>query len=343
MTRGSTIDGSIPGYYRKRIWSGADKGPGENAYSCDINEALLIPVRYGYGTPRYSGSMLTFRPVFNSYPTQVNNTLNRATIKVQEDLAQSKFHAGVFAGEFRESYATVSTIVKNIGIAITAAKRGRWDKAFRYLSMNPHTSSLGSVAANSYMMVHFGIMPMLSDAQAIYELMKQSYRVVKKVKKAAFHRWDSTASLNGVTWQIHYKCVAEVRGDVEMVELSVCDRLSCFDLAGVAWELTRLSWLADWIIPIGNFLSAVNASNVTTGANFMHTTYERYWCDTPENNGTYVIVPFDKGAFHELSSTRRAMTQGLPWSFPTISNPLGDNLSRWTTAAALLRQSVKSR
>lgn len=345
MTSGTVIYGTTPGYYRKRSWSGGNGGPGENTYSWSINNSLLIPVQYRRvgSTNWLNGSMNTFRPTYLTVSGASNDCLNKATQKVWEDLTQSRFNAGIFAGESRESYRMICDIVKNIASAVHFAKRGQWNKAFRFLSMSPRESHTG-VAANSYMMMHFGILPLLGDLKAAYDYMRTSYKVVKRVKKMSGFKEADTKALNGVTWQREYRCLAEVRGNVEMVALNEADRLGLNDLASVAWELTKLSWIVDWIIPVGNFLSAVNAHNKTEGTEFWVTRMETTSVLRPVNSWVYEIKPFDSSAFYTLYlagpvNTRYAMS-GLPWVFPTIKNPLGDNLSRWATSAAFLRQSV---
>lgn len=346
MTSGNITIGSIPGpYYRKKIWNGGNNGPGENAYTYQINEASLIPVKYRvFGATTWrNGSMNTFKPSYSLVSGMPNDVLNKATQKVWEELAQSKFHAGVFAGEFHESYKMLSGSVRTIALAISAAKRGKWERALRILNI-PLGKSAGGAAANSYMMVHFGVLPLLSDMSNMYELMKTKYKVVHHVKKSCSYREERNKTLNGVTWRNFYKCVAEIRGEVHMLELGATDRLSCYDLAGVAWELTRLSWLIDWVVPIGNFLQAVNAHNMTEGKLFWTTRMETVRLDSPKKDGSYEIEPFDLAAFQQWflpgAQNARSQMSALPWVFPTIKNPLGDNLSRWTTSVALLRQSV---
>lgn len=351
MTTGEQISGKQgKGAYRYRQWQGGDRPiPGEHSYTYAIRESYYPVCQYAYSfMPNYwmDGSMLTFSPLLpQSYVDHTVNLTNCATNKIGGDLIQSKFNAGVFAGEFRESYHMICDIVHAIARSIAYAKRGRWDKAMNVLTLaGPNPQSFTGVGANNYMMWHFGILPLLNDVKAAYEYLLHNYRKVKRVRRHCRYKDVQYKSSNFVTWTWEINALVEIRGDVEMIELSEADRLGLNDLASVAWELTKLSWLVDWLLPIGNFLSAVNASNLTKGGNFWITRMQKETLSGPKSNGFYIFRGFIDSSYDKYFqpgvSNSRSGLDSLPWHFPTIENPLGDNLSRWVTATAFLRQTV---
>lgn len=357
MTAGTTTTGSWgQGYYRYRNWVGGDGSrDSEHEYTYHIRESELIPVKYGYvfwPAMMWDGSMSTFSPGLPQSSTDLtSNLVNQAAGKVWEDLSQSKFNLGVFSGEFRESYRMVCDAVLTLGKAIRLARRGQFDRSLRVLAgarRRGFIDEATKVASNSWMVWHFGVIPLMQDIIAAYEFMTTHYRVVKEVRKAAIYRDVKRINYttSGVSWQWSIKAVAEIRGEIAMLELSAMDRLGLNDLPTVAWELTRLSWMIDWLVPIGNFLQAVNASNKTRGERIWLTRMQKETLMNPQNaKTTYNIVPFDAGAFEHFfqpgSANSRTVYSGVPWACPTIQNPLGDHLSRWITSFAFLRQVVR--
>lgn len=359
MTSGTQVYGQTPGYYRKRVWSGNDGDRSqEHGFYYTINESYFPAIKRKMFGTWYNQSMFTYAPGMPT--TAVNyttNLLNCATNKVYGDLTQNRFNAGVFSGEFRDSYRMTCDIVHSVAVAIGALKKGDYAKAAHVIATQSgafgakikHVKqvarpSIGGVAANNYMMTHFGILPLLDDLKGLYDYMRNSYQVVRQVRRHCVHKEDSSILYSGVRWQWHLKALVEVRGRVVMTQLSEMDRLGLTDLATVLWEITRLSWLADWIIPVGNFLSAVNAHNKTTGDLFFVSRMQEESIDKPVLEANYTFDTWGGDAFRKVRATNSANNRsafvGLPWEFPAISNPLGDNLSRWVTSAALLRQTI---
>lgn len=344
-------DRGVTAYYKQRIWSGNNGSTrDEHAYSYQLRESFLPPYAWAYTFwPNfwfYQQSMTFCSPGLpHAQMDHTINLVNCATLKIQGELLQSNFNLGVFSGEFRESYGMICDIVSAFAKAIRYAKAKRFDKALAVLAMaGPKPRSLTGVAANSYMMTHFGIIPLCGDIKAAYKLMTTKYRVVKRVRRHCVYKDSTIRNMNGVSWQWDLKALCEIRGDISMVEINAIDRLGLWDLASVGWEVTRLSWLVDWLLPIGNFLQAVNARNQTQCASFGVTRCQVESLTHPKPDGTFITKDVNLGAYEKYYSpgamNSRGVEMGLPVSFPTIENPLGDNLSRWVTSLAFLRQTV---
>lgn len=352
MTAGIIETGTRQGgYYRYRNWTGNDGPEHENPYQYNIRESYLPACYYSpikgwdWWIPT---TMLMFSPGLpQSAVDHTVNLVNCASNKCFAEIAQSDFKLGAFLGEYKESYHMVCDITHSIASAIMWAKRGNFSRAWRSISLQKgrlDSLDVTKLASDWWMLWHFGISPLLNDLQALTKFLQHQYRKLKYVRRHCVYKDHSTYSLNGVIWQWQLKAVAEVRGEVDMVELSLADRLSLYDVAGVAWELTKLSWMVDWLIPIGNFLEAVNASNKTEGVNFWVTRYQKEDLSRPFNTGMYGIKGFDGSSFETFfqpgGANSRSPSEALPWKMPTIQNPLGDHLQRWYTSFAFLRQSV---
>lgn len=357
MTYGTQVQGTYTkGYYRYRQWQGENGSRStEHNYTYYIKESMLVQLQYK-PYPSYPtwlvGSMATFGPSLPQSGTDFTPSLvNKCVDKIWGDLTQSKFNAGVFSAEFRESYHMIIGMRHGIAKALLLMKKKRFTQAINVL-LGARRNKLGDIltdaeklGANHYMCWHFGIIPLLQDISALYEWMKRSYRIVKRVRRHSTYKDSSVINhSSGSSWHWQLFAYAEVRGEVAMTELSEWDCLGLTDPASVAWEAAKLSWLVDWFIPIGNFLSAANASHKTHGEQFFVTRHQHERLDSP----TYPRVQtkgFDVNAFqyhaNPGSMNSRSRYLSLPFLFPMIKNPLGDNLSHWITGAAFLRQVCK--
>lgn len=336
-------DGQPYGYFRRRIWSGADSAPGvfdkENGYTATVYERKMSRIRYQLiaGFPwYYDSSHALFCP---SLPAVTDFPVNEATAKVWDQLTQSKFNAGVASGEFRETVRMLSSMVRSLAKAVRYARQGRFDAALHSLAGARRGSSAFSVFGNTWLQFTYGLIPFLKDMQALYDYLVRDYEVVSRVKVAVVRKLGGSKSQNGVRWNYEGKSICAIRGEVRST-LGEADRLGLADPASIAWELTRLSFVVDWAFPIGNFLAAANAARATSGSNFWITKCNMETLSAPRNeNVTSYLFGTDQSCFSSYTTVFRSQLVALPWDFPTIQNPFGDSYSRYISSAALLRQS----
>lgn len=112
----------------------------------------------------------------------------------------------------------------------------------------------------------------------------------------------------------------------------------------LAWELLPYSFIVDWFIPIGNYLSTLDA---TLGMNFQGgcvTLFERYELEeTREGTGKYVsfyrMVGSTYGSSSIVSVNRSRLNSFPRASLPAFKNPL--STTHALNAIALLRNSFK--
>lgn len=346
MTSGTTQYGTVgQGTYVYKQWSGGDRVPGESydvehAYSMSSNRSKLIPVLYKskLGSNWKSGSMLLFVKSIPYYTA--DPPINECTNKVQGKLLQSNFNLGVFAGEFRETVIMLSRMVRGVARGIRYAKKGQLDRALQVWT-GGRRKSIPGLYAETHLLFTYGLIPLLKDIVAAYDYLRTNYEVVSVVKASVVKRKMARVTLNSALNEIHSVDVYSIRGKV-VAQVSELDRLGLTDPASVAWELTRLSFVYDWLVPVGNFLQAVNASRGTAGSYFWTTRFHREEVRPIAAPTSYDVVPWDTEAYREVvNSYNRSHMTSLPWKFPTIQNPLGDSYGRYISSVALLRQVAK--
>jgi len=361
MTTGTTLkdwDGTTPnaakyGTYHKRVWSGGDSSPGEflkeNPYLWTVESAqhtrgLVKHYLWMYGIPPTDTSSWAYAPglpSISTYPT------NRATGKVWDQLVQSEFNAGVFAGEFRETVDFISSSIKALAESYIQLRRGNFTAAARSLIDRPldarfmlkrHRTDNVGLLANNWLTYQYALMPLLRDIKAAYEYMLKTYKVIKRVKATAIDKFSGKRTQSGLTWNYEGSSVCEIRCIVTS-EISQWDRLGLTDPASVGWELVRLSFVLDWILPVGNFLKAVNATRSVKTETIMLTQSRKETLSSPVWTGLgQPLTPINISDFKTHCSGQRWGVLSLPVRLPTITDPLGSSYERFLSASSLLSQ-----
>lgn len=159
----------------------------------------------------------------------------------QHDLFRKKVEAKIAAGK------PVS------GFLRAAAKRGPLSRAERR-RLNAHDIS------NAHLALVYGWVPTLSD---IHEAATNWAAVTGGPRELHIARQASAESSYGVTAfgidEVAVNRRTRCRATVTVRErLSTARRLGLLDWAGPLWELTPWSFVVDWVIPIGDYLDALN-------------------------------------------------------------------------------------
>lgn len=193
--------------------------------------------------------------------------------KLEEQYDKGDFNAAVFAGELGETADMLADRTKQLAKAILAARKGRFAQAAAALGVggsrkgspttgHRHRDDAGPQhpqrVSQGWLELQYGWMPLMSD---IYSLSKQIANADKPRKRriTARHgykleahgshpaRFDYTG---GGTHSM--QIVAYVSEDIPSWPAA----LGLMDPEILAWELTPFSFVADWFLPIGNWLQA---------------------------------------------------------------------------------------
>lgn len=209
-----------------------------------------------------------------SLQSNVSDAVNRAKARVisklQTQLKDQKFNAGVALGEARATANLVASTATKIAQAVRSLKRGNVRGAIRGLTgtssrrRESRVRQAGSVP-KQWLELQYGWRPLLSDVYGATEALRQSWseRPVVLNAKATVREviqgslpfigdyglkaiWTQDASVR-VTGFIEYEV-----GD-ELAHLSSSTGIR--NPLSVAWELVPYSFVVDWFIPVGTYLN----------------------------------------------------------------------------------------
>lgn len=193
---------------------------------------------------------------------------------------QSDFNLGIAAIEGKESASMVVDRLQSLLFAARSLRKGNLGGATRHLYAVPRSHrkkaarklSQGDVSG-SWLELHLGWAPMISDIYAASELIKP----MKARNLLKTQRRPGSISVTGgggvapsdTRWQYHSRLVVEI-----LSEPTWYQRLGLTNPADIVWEAVPFSFVVDYFVPIGRFISSLEAPFINVGRMFTQTYYE---------------------------------------------------------------------
>jgi hypothetical protein len=216
-------------------------------------------------TGRISSFWGTPEPWSGSYIAAVMaNQTSIVTARLNKRIVDSDIDLSVLAGEFRETAAMFGDLSKRLLAAKRAAGRGDARGVATALSMRNSKDW-----ANLWLMVNYGIRPFVNDLLgASKALQKGLIREQYYLNHARTSFDDSITTVTGSVgsgqttrlWQLRIETSSRCKYYVEDPYLATLSSLGLANPFSTAWELAKLSFVLDWAIGIGDWLSQLNAS-----------------------------------------------------------------------------------
>lgn len=277
------------------------------------------------------------------------NQINLVKARVAAKIKDVDFDAAVFIGEGKQTLA----MFHSFAVALLTARHalGRGDRAgiIRALGIKGLSASeLSKSAANLWLLVVYGIRPFISDIEGGLKSLEKTVQEGRYLKSSSFTTYSDNITKKFVLSDgIHYQywtlkldtaCRAKYRvTNAQLASLASYGLTNPFTLA---WELTKLSFVVDWALRVGAWLSAFDAYLGKTFESGSTTQFSRILC-----NGYYhqwkapgydTFKEIRTYGWESVSCKREQLT-----SFPLPSLPawrFDPGLFHMTTTLALLRQ-----
>lgn len=237
-----------------------------------------------------------FRPI---HAPAVKTGIKRDTLedivtnKLIERARDIDFDAGVALGEYRETARFVADSFTKYGGALLAAKKGNFSEATRRLrgqsrhqgnlkkavsrpSGNPSIVDIANASADTWLELQLAAKPLLSDVSAAIEVLNDD--LIKSVgttltlrasHEASYSGWSDVHLDNGIAsvkdWHSSTNGSCRVSGKLRVQWddpiFTPLEQLGLTNPLSVAWELVPLSFLVDYVIPVGDFIRNVFPPN----------------------------------------------------------------------------------
>lgn len=318
----------------------------EHPYSATIVKRNDGYIEWSYNSALKSG---TFAQCFGSAAFLAGKWSSNDDIillnKLRARLVEG-FDAGVFIAELPQACRMISSAAIRIARALSRARRGEWWGAEEALVggiVVPRQLNYRKRAAQNWLELQYGWRPLLNDvyegartlAHLLDDPLQQTVRAKRSFRTPNLVRTTSPNScFFGTSHLIEGKTIKAV-----IRELNIAKLTGLTNPETILWEKLPWSFVADWFIPIGNYLEARGVCSAVQGS-FITSSYQHWYAKKVIGVPPYFIK--GDGIFYESIVTSRAVSTTLSVPLPTFK-PLKKALG-WehcANAVALVTSSFK--
>lgn len=296
-------------------------------------------------------------------PWLVTKAQNKALIK----LKNANVHYAVALSELHKSFGLAKTVkdapkgtlmaavgsLQLFADAYRSARKGRWREAARALGLSRHRFKASSKdASKRWLELQYGWLPLLQDFHGSWQDFQRDFlkRRPRFSVRAVVKEKLPVALPDVITSQGARATVSRRRGwisctvrldyQVDDIYLRQLAQIGLTDPLSVTWENIPYSFVADWVVPIGDFLEALTATQGMVFKGGSVTTYTTSEI-TMQSAGT-VGAPSNpirvwKGeCTSERTSFARTVLSSSPIPGLYVKNPISTHHA--LNALALIRQ-----
>jgi hypothetical protein len=319
---------------------------------------------YGYVGPN---DTLAFGGSYPSVSAAAINALEAKTVtKVLLKMKDQKVNLAQAFAERKQTADLIAVTATRCAEAITSLKRGNYRGAARALGVaasrrgvtrfnKRYVRDQTGAVGTGWLELQYGWRPLLSDVYGSAELIAQkriSEIIDRAVASSTYSNEINTKELNP---QGYWNWVRYLKGKVEYTikyvvyfsssspAIHTLAQVGISNPELLAWELLPWSFVADWFIPIGNYLGSFDATNGLTFQKGTRTVFIKQSGDNdtwamqgqPTSAAT-VFNGFQRSEKEYVKVTRESLTGFPSAKFPGFKNPL--SFEHAANAIALLRQ-----
>jgi hypothetical protein len=172
------------------------------------------------------------------------------------------FNLGVELGQAHQTVGMLADNLRKLGRAALALKRGDFATAARCLGASPRPSKLKAKdISGRWLELQYGWLPLIDSsyeaAQAFAEIYNGPRKFLFRESRSRKAQWD--LSLAPTTCSLFAQGKVRTSIIYEMYEeMTFTRQLGLQDPASILWELTPWSFVVDWFVPFGTYLSNLN-------------------------------------------------------------------------------------
>lgn len=297
---------------------------------------------------RYDGVLqnMGVYDVYHSLPSWDYTMVTRAEIQALLRVKDQSVNLAQAWAERRMTADLVADTALKLAKAYRYARKGNFDRAAKALGARPNK------AASNWLELQYGWLPLLSDVYGAAEALAKRdspkhWTITGKgvVREPWTHRgtrwygrWHGRTEARGM--QGCFVRLDYIPGNDFFANLS---NLGLTNPAQLAWELLPYSFVVDWIWPVGDWLSSLDA---TVGLEFLSGSrtqrregYGLWYADPKPENGYQLHEVSYRASSKYLSLSRSVyLTSPIPFP-PPPKNPF--SFTRMANALALLAQAFR--
>jgi hypothetical protein len=289
----------------------------------------------------------------------------QARFKSLSDIKDQKVNIVQAFAERGQTVRLIGETINRLNTSIVSLKRGNFGAAAKALGVDPGARRIrkykkswsedqSKALANGWLELQYGWRPLLSDIYGSAEtLAQQNVREVRNISKTRVTRIVNTKTVippyggrPSATYHIERKVTIKYviyfstpASNHSLTQIGLTNPLL------IAWELTPWSFVADWFLPLGNYISSLDAASGLDFEKGCCTTFEKLTLTGRSRSG-----PAEPGIEWlgeattdtvEVRCKRRAFSAFPSASLPRFKNPF--STVHVLNAIALLRTNLRVR
>ena len=274
--RYSENSAKTPGFYKKLKLK--QRLP-ENPYSMSLSEGSS-PVAQTYNGPRterearghddftsacFSGTLSTQTGPGVSIGYTLSDHIGEVSNRLLSKVRNREIDLGVSLGEYRETASFVAGAMVKTAKSFKQLKQGDVSGALQTLTgkRNNRWADIPGAASNTWLAYSYGLKPLINDVSDAVKVLEKGLR---DPSRPIVVRSSTTKSVSG--FATDYGCYHDrIEGSVRVsgkIEfwidnpfLYTLEQVGFVNPLSVAWELVPFSFVVDWFVPVGEFLTSV--------------------------------------------------------------------------------------
>lgn len=241
-----------------------------------IYEEIENPRTLSFKAMEYSDnyamiSAMNRDPAILAIPELIGSVGNVANGKLLKKIKSQNMNLAVSLAEFRSTANTVGDFAKSVARVLIQPKMVLGHYVAKRLSANRHTwtrrirtlkSTREKDAVNAYLAYTYGLRPIMSDIngslEALSSRLSTGLRRRDKVSHTRSARVEGTGPFGASfsSREVQYGITCEYQVDTAVQALS---KVGVTNPALAIYELIPYSFVFDWIVPVGDYLSHLDA------------------------------------------------------------------------------------
>lgn len=320
-------------------------------YSHEVN-GVILDKTYLDGLGRKRGRVGPPLWVYPSGFRTVNDTDNGTAglLKALAKNAGSRASYGESFAESKQTWNTLKNLTMQLGKAGMAIKRGDWKAVARALDVDYSGSLREKVEkikpakrlSDGYLAFQFGIMPVVEEIRNTAEVYAKG--LTERGSKAGNDSGSRPSPLGTEDWKDQNRPSLPVlssrggyRGTVRNEKLRNLNELGLLNAPLLAYQLTRMSFIFDWILKVSTILGALTGTaGLSQVTMWRHAVSRRTTFCGPGSNTAFTLNTVT------YTGVRTPVISGVPPpSLKALTAGSGNDAGKLVTLAAVFRQQLR--
>lgn len=295
-------------------------------------KSVAVDVFYAWTTKRFTASRYeSLPPVYpEGYPERPDEA--SVVTAAYAAILQAQMDVLTEVVELPQTVAYVHDKVTSIANAAARAERKRQRLIRRAIRKKIPRAKLLDALASIELQFRYAIMPILYSVQDAMSLLEQYGYLYKEERRTMNHSISRSDAYGEWSGNDKLTCWVKQRFDPDSV-MSRLHSLIGPNPVTTLWEITLLSFVVDWVVPIGDYLTALTTPNMANefkcSLNHRHSSYCKYTTQSGLYREIY-IETYDRTPINPLDHIGLRVNPSMNWK-------------RWLDASALSWNAVRNK